>query len=279
MTQYLVRQGYWSYINDTQKNRPGPKNVDYSTWEQTTSRVMYWLATYVHDHMLSHIRDAKTPKEAWENLKKIFATNTTAHKLQLRQELNNIQQKGVSVIDYTTKIKDICNSLDSINTNIDEDEMVQVCLGGLTQQFDPLRMTILARENPPLFFNLQSMILVEENHVQTKSKTSEGKMFFSNLDGSRGRGRGGRRGRFGPSHEGNSNLRQEDRSHRGTFGRRGSLHAKQGWKTMPLTYNYYGKIDHREEECRKKRSESASTVDNSQTTPPTLNTPTVVDYS
>ena len=57
----------------------------------------------------------------------------TAHKLQLRQELNNIQQKDMSVSDYTAKIKSICDSLGSININVDKDEMVQVCLGGLAQ--------------------------------------------------------------------------------------------------------------------------------------------------
>ena len=76
--------------------------------------------------MLSHIRDAKTPKEAWENLKKILATNTTARNLQLGQ-------KDMSVSDYTAKIKSICDSLGSINVNVDKDEMVQVCLGGLAQ--------------------------------------------------------------------------------------------------------------------------------------------------
>ena len=125
--------------------------------------------------MLSHIRDAKTPKEAWENFKKIFA----ARKLQLRQELNNIRQKEMSVSDYTAKLKSICDSLGSINVTIDEDEMVQVCLGGLAQRFNSLRTTILARDTPPSFFNLQSMLLVEENHVQTKTNTSEGQMFFS----------------------------------------------------------------------------------------------------
>ena len=149
---------------------------------------MYCLATCVHDHMLSHIRDTKTPKEAWENLKKIFATNTTARKLQLRQELNNIQQKDMSVSDYTIKIKSICDSLGSINVNVDEDEMVQVCLGGLAQRFNLLRMEILASENPPLFFDLQSMLLVEENHVRTETKALEGQMLFSNLDDGRRRG-------------------------------------------------------------------------------------------
>ena len=35
--------------------------------------------------------------------------------------------------DYITKIKSICDSLSSINMNVDEDEMIQVCLGGLPQ--------------------------------------------------------------------------------------------------------------------------------------------------
>ena len=71
----------------------------------------------------------------------------------------------MSISDYTTKIKNICDSLSSVNINIKEDEMVQVFLGSLAQWFDPLRMTILGRENLRSFFDLQSILLVEENHV------------------------------------------------------------------------------------------------------------------
>ena len=163
------------------------------------------------------------------------------------------------VSDYTAHIKNICDSLSSININIEEDEMVQVCLGGLAQRLDPIRTEILARENPPSFFDLQSMLLVEENFFWTKSKTSEGQLFFSNSDAGRRRGHSGRRGRFGPCHEGNSNLWQEDGSHQGTFGRRRIFHTKQGQQTMSLTCNYCGKIGHREDKCQKKRSESAFT--------------------
>ena len=121
MNQYLVGQGYWSYINGAQENKPEITNANYPMWDQGASWVMYCLETCVHDHMLSHIRDAKTPKKAWENLKKIFAANTTTRKLQLWQELNNIQQKDMSVSDYTAKIKSFCDSLGSINVNVDED--------------------------------------------------------------------------------------------------------------------------------------------------------------
>ena len=94
---------------------------------------------------------------------------------------------------------------------------------------------------------------------------SKGQMFFSNSGGSRGCGRGGR-GRFGQgwggqglTYENNSQFQQENRNTRGTFGRRGSFHAKQGRQIRPVTSNYCGKIGHREEDCWKKRSEPTST--------------------
>ena len=83
MHQYLVVQGYCNYIKGAQENRPDLTDADYWTWEQAESQVMYVLATCVRDHMLSYIREAKTPKEAWANLRKIFSPYTSARKLQL----------------------------------------------------------------------------------------------------------------------------------------------------------------------------------------------------
>ena len=41
----------------------------------------------------------------------------------------------MSVVDYTSKIKEIHDSLGSINVKVEENEMVQVCLRGLAQKF------------------------------------------------------------------------------------------------------------------------------------------------
>ena len=49
--------------------------------EKAASRVMYFLVSSVGDQLLSYIRDAKTPKDAWKNLKKFFATRAMAKKL------------------------------------------------------------------------------------------------------------------------------------------------------------------------------------------------------
>ena len=53
----------------------------------------------------------------------------------------------MSVSDYTAKIKSICDSLGSINVNIDEEEIVQVCLAGVMSIYQNL-MTRNIDSNP-----------------------------------------------------------------------------------------------------------------------------------
>ena len=125
------------------------------------------------------IRVAKTLKEAWGHLKKIFVANTATQKLQVCQELNNMQQRDMSIINYTLKFKELCDALGSINDIINDDEMMQNFLRSFAPWFGTIKSTILAREKPPSFFDLQSILLVEENHARQKSNTLDYQMLYS----------------------------------------------------------------------------------------------------
>ena len=59
--------------------KPYPTDVDYSTWKLAASRVLYFLETCVHDHMLGYFQDAKTLKESWDNLKFRFSRLVRPH--------------------------------------------------------------------------------------------------------------------------------------------------------------------------------------------------------
>ena len=69
------------------------------------------------------------------------------------------------ITNYTLKIKELCDALGSINVIIDDDEMVKICLNGFAPCFDTIKLAILPQEKPPSFFDLQSLLLVEKNHV------------------------------------------------------------------------------------------------------------------
>ena len=264
MHQYIVGQGYWSYIKGAQENHPKLKDADYPKWEQVVSQVMYFLVTCVHDYIVGYIRGAETSKETWENLRKIFAAKTTTRKLQLHQELNSIQQRDMSITSYTMKMKDLCDSLGLISVNLEDDEMVQICLGGLAARFSAMRTVILARENPPSFSDLPSMLLVDKNHVLMKSNASKGHMLYSHSNG------------------GEDVAMQEEADlakHKAyevrtmkttpTFGKKTETIeecSEEGGDFMPIQVDevtqskceYYGKIGHHEEECRKMKRESVS---------------------
>ena len=149
MHLYLLGHGYWSYVDGANEVAHESTHRDFPAWEHAASRVLYYFSSCVSDQLLSYIRDARTPKDAWGNLKKIFDASTIARKLQLRQELTNVRQRDLLVDEHTSKIKNICESLASINVNVEEEKMVQVCLKGLASKFGPFRTTVCTRENTP----------------------------------------------------------------------------------------------------------------------------------
>ena len=65
-----------------------------------------------------------------------------------------MRQCDITVADYTSKIKDISDYLASIGVNIEEGEMVQICLGGLASKFGAFRTVVCRMENTPSFFDL-----------------------------------------------------------------------------------------------------------------------------
>ena len=66
--QYVLGHGYWSFVEGTNEVALRPTHKDFPEWEQGASRVLYCLMSCLHDQMLGYIKDAKKPKEAWENL-------------------------------------------------------------------------------------------------------------------------------------------------------------------------------------------------------------------
>ena len=87
----------------------------FKEWNQGSRKVMYWLSISIQDTMIGHIQDAKSPKDAWDTLVKLYETNTKARKIQLKNDLHTVEKKNMFINEYALKIKSICESLASIN--------------------------------------------------------------------------------------------------------------------------------------------------------------------
>jgi hypothetical protein len=86
---FLMGKGYWEFIIGDETEHPFPKNPTQQqiqankTWHEKARKVLYLLSMSVSDSMIVHIQDAKSPKQAWDTLVKMYNTNTQARKMQL----------------------------------------------------------------------------------------------------------------------------------------------------------------------------------------------------
>ncbi|KAH9670374.1 DUF4219 domain-containing protein [Citrus sinensis] len=61
---YLQGQDLWEVVGGSEATQP--------TVEDANGKAMFSLKTTIEEEMMEHIRDAKTPKEAWDTLVTLF---------------------------------------------------------------------------------------------------------------------------------------------------------------------------------------------------------------
>ncbi|XP_050216406.1 uncharacterized protein LOC126667468 [Mercurialis annua] len=67
MQFYLLGQDLWEIVGGSETIPPTNEN-DLKKWKVRAGKAMYALSISVEDDLLQHVKDAKTPKEAWDTL-------------------------------------------------------------------------------------------------------------------------------------------------------------------------------------------------------------------
>ncbi len=96
----------------------------------------------VFDSMIVHIQDAKSPKQVWDTLLKMYNTSTQAYKMQFKQKLHNLQKNKMNISDYSTKVKNLANVLASIGAHVHDEDLMAVTLNGFGKDYSQFRTSI-----------------------------------------------------------------------------------------------------------------------------------------
>jgi hypothetical protein len=78
-------QDLWKVVNESETLQPEAEDTHGTLrkWKIKMGKSLFALNTTIDDDMLEHIRDAKTPKEAWDTFAKLFSKKNDT-RLQLR---------------------------------------------------------------------------------------------------------------------------------------------------------------------------------------------------
>jgi hypothetical protein len=97
----------------------------------------------------------------------------------------------MNINGYSTKVKNLADSLASIGAPVDDEDLVAITLNGLGKDYSQYRTSIAVRETFPDVQDLITRLTSEKMRIGTSSNgRSQASAFYSNTN--RGRGRGGK---------------------------------------------------------------------------------------
>lgn len=75
MSSYMQGQDLWEVVNGSEVTRPVAEDANGSLrkWKIKAGKALFALKTTIEEEVLEHIRDAITPKEAWDTLATLFS--------------------------------------------------------------------------------------------------------------------------------------------------------------------------------------------------------------
>lgn len=134
---YLEMEGLWSSVNGTSAETDDVKKALNDT--KARSR----LILLIEPINFSHIQDAKSAKEVWDNLKQAFEDSGLMRRVGLLRNLITTKlETCVSIEDYVNRITTTAHKLRGTEMQINDEWIGTLLLAGLSERYEPMIMAI-----------------------------------------------------------------------------------------------------------------------------------------
>lgn len=178
MRHALIMEGLWAAVEGTE--------ADVTKGQRALARI----CLSVKPHCIQHIRTADTATAAWNNLQQIFEDKGLFRRVVLLRQLHRASYADYgSMQQYIEAVTTLAQKLDDIGRKIADEEVAELLLSGLPQEYDVLVSSLEAANlsNSLTTEMVRARLLQEEFRRTTNdgakanaalfSKNSPGKLF------------------------------------------------------------------------------------------------------
>ncbi|XP_051184190.1 uncharacterized protein [Lolium perenne] len=110
-----------------------------------------------------------TAHSLWRSLRAVFRDNRDTRATFLRDEFHGFNQGDLSVVDYTSKMKHMADTLGDLGSRVKDRELVHNVLRGLDQRLQHA-VPHMTRGRLPTFIKLRSFLLLEEQRLGRQAR-------------------------------------------------------------------------------------------------------------
>ncbi|XP_022853221.1 uncharacterized protein LOC111374725 [Olea europaea var. sylvestris] len=110
MTNALQAKSKFGFVDGSVK-RPAPSSMEESAWIKRNSMVISWIFNTLHPTLHDSVAYFVTAHEMWNDLEERFSQGNAPRIHQLKTEMVNTLQQGLTISAYYTKLKGIWDEL------------------------------------------------------------------------------------------------------------------------------------------------------------------------
>ncbi|KAI3500109.1 hypothetical protein L1887_35925 [Cichorium endivia] len=260
MMSYLQGQDLWEVVGGSETTPPVEDvNGTLRKWRIRAGKAMFALKTTVEEEMLEHIRDVKTPKEAWDTFVTLFSKKNDTRLQLLENELLSISQHDMTIAQYFHKVKSICREITELDPNsvIGESRMKRIIIHGLRPEYRSFVIAVQGWPIQPSLVEFENLLASQEamaNQMGNITLKSEDEALYTSKS----------RRNFKPIAKGGYKNTDKEKCHQRTtqpWRTQKTDHKSSRGKRFEGNCNNCGKWGHMSKDCwSKKKSIESNTA-------------------
>ncbi|KAF1891109.1 hypothetical protein Lal_00001248 [Lupinus albus] len=163
---YMQGQDLWEVVSGNEVKQPKVEDVNgiLRKWKIKAGKAMFVLKTTVEDDVLEHIRDTKTPKEAWDVFAKLFCKKNDMKLQLLESELMSMPQRDMTIAQYFHKVKSLCREISELDPEAPNGvtRIKRIIIHSLKPEFRSFVASIQGWQNQPSLVEFENLLAGQE---------------------------------------------------------------------------------------------------------------------
>nr|CAD1834390.1 unnamed protein product [Ananas comosus var. bracteatus] len=191
---YLQGQDLWEVIGGAETTSPQKENAEvFRKWRIKAGKAMFVPKTTIEEELLEHIKEADTPKAAWDTLASLFSKKNDARLQLLENELMTISQGSMTISQYFMKVKSLCREIFQLDpeSKISDQRMKRIIIHGLKPEYNGFITAVRGWPTQPTLVELENLLANQEalaKQMAAVSMKNEEEALFSSRRKSRATG-------------------------------------------------------------------------------------------
>ncbi|KAL9460077.1 hypothetical protein AB3S75_003302 [Citrus x aurantiifolia] len=180
----------FDFVDGTVK-QPADDSADLEDWWMVNSMLVSWIQNTIEPNLRSTVTYTEVAKLLWDDIKERFSVGNGPRVQQLKSELTNCKQRGMTILNYYGKLKMLweefsnyeqspaclcgnctCNLGAKWDKKRDEEKLHQFLMGLDEAVYGGVRSHILSTEPLPKL-NRAYAIVIQEEQVQSMTRAKE----------------------------------------------------------------------------------------------------------